>query len=150
MPATASNGRFLCGWDYAQLTSSSTQDAVGNYFVTLPGQASSSPYGPYTLTATLVWNRQAFQSQINNLDLSLYDVTTQSLVSISDSTVDNVQELYVSGLNPGNVYSMQVRNWAVRSSAIRKPMLSPTTSLPSTAISSSATPMGTAPLTAPT
>jgi hypothetical protein len=109
MPSTASNGRFLRGWDYAQLTSSSTQDAVDNYFVTLPGQASSSPYGPYTLTATLVWNRQAFQSQINNLDLSLYDVTTQSLVSISDSTVDNVQELYVSGLNPGNVYSMQVR-----------------------------------------
>ena len=109
MPATASNGRFLLGWDYAQLTSSSTQDAVNNYFVTLPGHAGSSPYGPYTLTATLVWNRQAYQSQINNLDLSLYDVTTQSLVSISDSTVDNVQQLYVGGLNPGDVYSMQVR-----------------------------------------
>ena len=36
-------------------------------------------------------------------------MTTQSLVSISDSTVDNVQQLYVSGLNPGDVYSMQVR-----------------------------------------
>ena len=70
MPSTASNGRFLRGWDYAQVTSSSTQDAVDNYFVTLPGQAGSSPYGPYTLTATLVWNRQAYQSQINNLDLS--------------------------------------------------------------------------------
>ena len=57
-PSTASNGRFLRGWDYTQLTSSSTQDAVNNYFVTLPGQAGSSPYGPYTLTATLVWNRQ--------------------------------------------------------------------------------------------
>ena len=109
MPATASNGRFLRGWDYAQLSSSSTQDAVNNYFVTLPGQAGSSPYGPYTLTATLVWDRDAYISSINNLDLFLYDVTSQSLVSISDSTVDNVQQLYVGGLNPGDVYCMQVR-----------------------------------------
>jgi hypothetical protein len=86
---------------------------VENYFVTLPGQGGYAPYGLYTLTATLVWNRQAYQSQINNLDLYLYDVTTQSLASLNDSTsvstVDNVEHLHVVGLNPGDVYSLQVR-----------------------------------------
>ena len=59
-------------------------------------------------------------SQINNLDLYLYDVTTQSLLSTSVSTVDNVQQLYVGGLNPGDVYDMQVRKLGGHGSSVNQ------------------------------
>lgn len=104
MPDSASNDRLLRGWDYAELTSSPSKDAVNDYFITLPGQVG----GSFWLTATLVWNRQAGESQINNLDLFLYNVTDQSLVDMSISTVDNVEHLYVGGLDPADTYALQV------------------------------------------
>ncbi len=56
----------------------------------------------FTLTSTLTWDRQANQTAINNLFLYLYDTDTDTQVAVSDSTVDNVQELTVTNLAPGD------------------------------------------------
>ncbi len=114
-PSSASNFRGLTGWDFTQLTSSASLDAMNNYFLA-PNQSGAA----FTLTATLVWNRQAVAVPtgtnpfditpigINNLDLFLYDMTNPALLASSVSTVNNVQQLYVTGLAPGDTYAIQV------------------------------------------
>ena len=102
VPSAASNLRGVTGWDLGSIKSTATKDAVNNYFVTAPSQAKD------TLTATLTWERQNNRSSINNLDLFLYDVTRSTLSSESISTVDNVEQLYVPGLNPNDTYDIQV------------------------------------------
>jgi hypothetical protein len=101
-PATS-----FTGWNFATLNSSLTSDAYANY-VFRPAAA-----GFQTLTATLVWNRQynlnpAIPLGINNLDLYLYDTTTNKLIDSSVSTVDNVQNLFDLNLTPGDRYDLQV------------------------------------------
>ncbi|MGD0389737.1 MAG: S8 family serine peptidase, partial [Tepidisphaeraceae bacterium] len=97
------------GWDFTTFSSSSTQDVYNNYLV-----PTSSHAGSYTLTATLVWERPIETSitsnPINNLDLYIYDVTrnTTTPLDYSDSTVDNVQELYDTSLTPGDTYDLEV------------------------------------------
>ena len=59
----------------------------------------------FSLTATLIWQRQHGQTNINNLDLSLY--RDGELVAASRSAVDNVEHLYSRGLLPGN-YRLEV------------------------------------------
>jgi hypothetical protein len=99
----------LVGWDFTTFSSSSTQDVYNHYLVPTSSRASS-----YTLTATLVWERPFEDSitsnPINNLDLFLYDATrnTTTPLDYSDSTVDNVQELYDVGLTPGDTYDLEV------------------------------------------
>jgi hypothetical protein len=99
----------LVGWNFTTFSSSSTQDVCQHYLVPTSGSASS-----YTLTATLVWERPGeatvTSNPINNLDLFLYDATrnTTTPLDYSDSTVDNVQELYDVGLTAGDTYDLEV------------------------------------------
>jgi hypothetical protein len=99
----------LVGWDFTTFSSSSTQDVYNHYLV-----PTSSHAGSYTLTATLVWERpfetSVTSNPINNLDLFLYDATrnTTTPLDYSDSTVDNVQELYDVGLTAGDTYDLEV------------------------------------------
>jgi hypothetical protein len=100
----------LAGWDFRTFSSSSTQDVYGQYLV----PTSSSNVTSYTLTATLVWERPLEDTisanPINNLDLFLYDVTrsTTTPLDYSNSTVDNVQQVYDVGLTPGDTYDLEV------------------------------------------
>jgi len=114
----------LAGWNLATLTSSSTSDVVDHYILDL-SQGSTI----VTLAATLTWQRANDQqlanefaanannpnfsqftspiNSINNLDLFLYNVTTQTQVDLSHSSIDNVEQLYTLNLTPGK-YDIQV------------------------------------------
>jgi len=99
----------LAGWNFTTFSSSSSQDVYSHYLVPTSSNASS-----YTLTATLVWERPyedvITTNPINNLDLFLYDTTrnTTTPLDYSNSTIDNVQELYDVGLTPGDTYDLEV------------------------------------------
>jgi hypothetical protein len=54
-----------------------------------------------------VWNRQQNKTNINNLDLFLYNVSTGGRVACSTSAVDNVEHLFVNKL-PAGRYDLQV------------------------------------------
>ncbi len=106
------NLRLATGWDLGFLPNGTT---TNHYFFTAPttGDASDS------LTATIAWNVSEWSASdtaiLNNLDLALYDTTNpSSLVGISDSTVDNVQQLYLTDLVPGHTYDLQVYDAAAR------------------------------------
>ncbi len=86
----------LIGWNLATLTSSASQAAVDHYNFSLPQLGNNR----YNLTATLDWNVQAYQSSMNHLDL--YLLNSNGTVAESISPVDNVQQLVVNGLLPGN------------------------------------------------
>jgi hypothetical protein len=90
------------GWDFTTIatarTSGSTYAAESNHYL-FDLTAATAP--EFTLTSTLVWDRHLNQTDINNLDLYLFDETTGTDVAVSDSTIDNVQELYVQDLAPG-------------------------------------------------
>ena len=91
------------GWDLNSITTGSRFDTANNYLFNVHGSTGSTE----TLTATLTWNRQVNQAAINNLDLYLYDTDTHSLVAQSISGVDNVEELFTTGLAPGH-YDLEV------------------------------------------
>jgi len=93
----------LLGWDYATASSSPVEDIVNHYYF----DNSANPAAALTLTATLVWNRGAGRTNINNLALFLYNSANGGLVTNSVSTVDNVQHIYVPSLPPGQ-YDLQV------------------------------------------
>jgi hypothetical protein len=104
---TATNGTIsvLNGWDFNTNTSSSlvpTRDGVNHYYF----NATNGP-SPYICNATLVWNRQLNQTNINNLDLFLYDCANSNLVACSTSLVDNVEHIFAPNLPPGR-YDLQV------------------------------------------
>jgi hypothetical protein len=97
------------GWDFATLTSSASQDRISHYYFNVTNGNNSAPF---TLTATLTWNRTPnpiypTKPNLNNLDLFLYDASTGNLIAASVSGVDNVEHLYVTGLSPGR-YDLQV------------------------------------------
>jgi hypothetical protein len=94
----------LSGWSYTNLTSSSTLDALAHYYFNLTNGISNATF---TATATLVWNRQQNQSDINNLHLFLYNAANSNLVAVCTSAVDNVQHLFVPALAQGR-YDLQV------------------------------------------
>ncbi len=77
-------------------------DVTDHYFFDLKSTDAAAFY----LTSTLVWNRKAGRSSINNLDLFLY-TESGTLVASSVSTVDNVEHLYQRHLAPGR-YVLQV------------------------------------------
>lgn len=100
--ANTNNEPVLRGWDYNSLTNSNaSHDEVNHYYFNLAGGA------PYTLTSTLVWLRQASKTNINNLNLFLYDTDNSNLVLSCTSAIDNVQHLYIPSLPPGR-YDLQV------------------------------------------
>lgn len=97
------NSSSTSGWNLSSIVSGSKFDGVNNYLFNVRGSAGSTR----SLTATITWNRQVNQTSINNLDLYLYNTDTHTLVSESISSVDNVQELFTSGLAPGH-YDLEV------------------------------------------
>jgi hypothetical protein len=92
------------GWDLNTVSSSTASDGINNYFFNLTNTISP---GTFTATVTLVWNRQNGQTDINNLDLFLYNTDSGQLVGASTSSVDNVEHLFVMQLVPGH-YNLQV------------------------------------------
>lgn len=94
----------LSGWDFNTNTSTGVSDSINHYYFE-PGLATGR--GPWAVTATLVWNRQLNQVDINNLSLFLYNCANSNLVQCSISLVDNVQHIYVPQLPPGR-YDLQV------------------------------------------
>jgi hypothetical protein len=98
----------LRGWDFNTISSSaiglSTNDGVNHYYFNVANGANSALF---TATATLVWNRQQNQTNLNNLDLFLYDTVSSNLIAASTSLVDNVQHLWLPQLPQGR-YDLQV------------------------------------------
>jgi len=105
-PPTGASGTVgtLSGWDFNTNTSSASSDGVNHYYFNVTNGVSNATF---TATATLVWNRQRNQPDINNLDLFLYDAISSNLVACSTSLVDNVEHLFVPNLAPGR-YDLQV------------------------------------------
>ena len=99
-PPTAVSGfiSHLSGWDFNTNSTSATNDSVNHYFFTVPGGA---------VTATLVWNRQFGETNINDLDLFLFAAAGHNLVACSTSRVDNVEHIFVPQLAAGS-YDLQV------------------------------------------
>jgi hypothetical protein len=91
----------LSGWDFNTNTSGSSKDSVNHYFFNATNGAG------FTLTATLVWNRHQGVTNINNLELFLYNTANSNLVASSTSVVDNVQHVFVPQLPQGR-YDLQV------------------------------------------
>ena len=71
---------------------------------------SSATASQFSLISTLTWERQFEQTAINHLYLYLFNATTGATVAVSDSTVDNVQHLYVSTLAPGSYDLVVTKN----------------------------------------
>jgi hypothetical protein len=94
----------LSGWDFATNTSSAMADAVQHYYFNVSNNVASVKF---TATATLVWNRQLNQADINNLALFLYHCANSNLVTCSTSLVDNVEHIYTTNLAQGR-YDLQV------------------------------------------
>jgi hypothetical protein len=86
------------GWDLENISSGATNDAVNHYFFNVTNGMA---------TATLVWNRQLGQTNINDLDLFLFNCANSNLVACSTSRVDNVEHLFVPQL-PAGRYDLQV------------------------------------------
>jgi hypothetical protein len=109
-PPTGDTGTVgaLSGWDFNTISSSaiglSTNDGVNHYYFNVTNGVNNAVF---TATATLVWNRQQNQTNINNLDLFLYDTISSNLIAASTSLVDNVQHLWLPQLPQGR-YDLQV------------------------------------------
>jgi hypothetical protein len=86
------------GWDFEDISSRATNDAANHYFFSVTNGL---------VTATLVWNRQLGETNINDLDLFLFNVANSNLVACSTSRVDNVEHLFVPHLAAGR-YDLQV------------------------------------------
>jgi hypothetical protein len=101
------NVPVLAGWDLSSIANPGSilgySDAVNHYYFNL----SSFPGSQFTLTTTLVWNRDSGQSAVNDLNLFLYNTADGSLVAASTSTVDNVEHLFLTSL-PAGRYDLQV------------------------------------------
>ena len=111
----ASGGTYLPqeeGWELTSIAN----PKIGLQYLTetnyyefdLPATAES-----FTLTSTLTWWWQTYvknhvtYSGINNLDLYLFDMDTNRRTALSNSSVDNVEQIYQTGLLPGR-YELEV------------------------------------------
>ena len=105
-PPTGDTGTIsaLNGWDFDTNTSDIFDDAINHYYFNV---TNASDNATFTATATLVWNRQQSQTNINNLDLFLYNCANSNLVACSTSLVDNVEQVFVPQLPQGR-YDLQV------------------------------------------
>ena len=105
-PPTGATGNVssLIGWDFNTIASSTPKNGINHYCFSVSNTAGSSPF---SATITLVWNRQFNQSNINNLDLFLYNMSNGSLVASSTSLVDNVEHIFLPQL-PAGRYDLEV------------------------------------------
>jgi len=112
-PPGSSSGNIpaYSGWDYNSISSSTRPaggaDGINHYYFDVTNQFGA---GPFTATATLVWNRPYdpnTYSGINDLNLFLYEVATETLIAESVSPVDNVEHFRIPALPPGR-YDLQV------------------------------------------
>ena len=104
-PASVTNSiGQLTAWDFNTNTSSTLADSVNHYYFNVTNGSAATRF---LTTATLVWNRQLGQTNINSLQLFLYRVADSNLVACSTSRVDNVQHIYTPQLAPGR-YDLQV------------------------------------------
>ncbi len=105
-PPTGDTGAVsaLNGWDFNTNSSSATTDGVNHYYFNVTNSVSDANF---TATATLVWNRQLGETNINDLDLFLFNSVNSNLVACSTSRVDNVEQLWLPQLPPGR-YDLQV------------------------------------------
>lgn len=91
------------GWDLATIGNSLAGDssylAETNYYE-FNLTAATAP--AFTLTGTITWWKQVNAASINNLDLYLFDADTGTEVALSNSTVDNVEQIYFQNLAPGH------------------------------------------------
>ncbi|HTQ52518.1 MAG TPA: S8 family serine peptidase [Candidatus Acidoferrales bacterium] len=94
----------LNGWDFNTNTSANTSDEIYHYYFNVTNGFGKDPFAA---TATLVWNRQLNQTNINNLNLFLYNAANSNLVACSTSLVDNVEQIFVPNLAPAR-YDLQV------------------------------------------
>ncbi|MGA9779388.1 MAG: S8 family serine peptidase [Verrucomicrobiia bacterium] len=94
----------LSGWDFNTNTSGTSSDEINHYYFNVTNGFGNATFAA---TATLVWNRQQGQTDINNLNLFLYNAANSNLVTSSTSLVDNVEHIFVSQLAPGR-YDLQV------------------------------------------
>jgi len=94
----------LSGWDFNTNTSGTSSDEINHYYFNVTNGFGNATFAA---TATLVWNRQQNQTNINNLDLFLYNAANSNLVTGSTSLVDNVEHIFVPQLAPGR-YDLQV------------------------------------------
>jgi len=86
------------GWDAEFIFSGATNDAANHYFFNVSNGIA---------TATLVWNRQLGATNINDLDLFLFNAANSNLVVCSTSRVDNVEHIFAPQLAAGR-YDLQV------------------------------------------
>jgi hypothetical protein len=91
------------GWDQNTISNPANQEAVNHYFIDLRSATNRT----FTLKASLVWWRQLNQLAINDLDLFLYNADLNTLVAASQSSVDNVEHLFLTNLPPAR-YDLQV------------------------------------------
>jgi hypothetical protein len=94
----------LHGWDFESLSSSMNNDRINHYYFDVSNGVDAAGF---TFTATLAWNRQQGEADINDLDLYLYDTANSNLVAQSISFVNNVEHLFVPHLPTGR-YNLQV------------------------------------------
>lgn len=88
------------GWDFSTIQSAMLNDRVAHYYFQLPTNSAA-----YSGTATLVWKKGS--GSLTNLELYLYETTSNTLVTCSTSSVDNVEHLFVPKL-PAGRYDLQV------------------------------------------
>ncbi len=86
------------GWDAEFISSSATNDVVNHYFFNISNGIA---------TATLVWNRQPGKTNINDLNLFLFNAANSNLIACSTSRVDNVEHIFAPQLAAGR-YDLQV------------------------------------------
>ena len=96
------------GWDYNSIANTSSsgtyKEQVNHYYLNLDPTLGSS----FTFTATLAWNRLSGRTNINNLNLFLYQVGTGNLITSSTSAVNNVEHIFRAAL-PAGRYDLQVQ-----------------------------------------
>jgi hypothetical protein len=105
-PPTGATGTItaLNGWAFNTNSSGDSFDSINHYYFNV---TNATPGTEFSAVATLVWNRQLDQFNINNLSLFLYNCANSNLVQCSTSLVDNVQHIYVPDLAQGR-YDLQV------------------------------------------
>jgi hypothetical protein len=103
-PENSNSIAVLSGWDFNTNSTTATNDSENHYFFNVTNAANS---GSFMATATLVWNRQFSQTNINNLDLFLFNTVNSNLIACSTSLVDNVEHIFLPQLAAGR-YDLQV------------------------------------------
>src|SRR6185503_3575184 len=88
------------GWDFSEIENAPLNDRVAHYYFNLPTNSAA-----FSAAATLVWKKGT--GPLVNLELFLYETSSNRLVTCSTSSVDNVEHIFVPKL-PAGRYDLQV------------------------------------------